>query len=358
MSFQASHYQRITRAILDEPWAILPSKLEAIAEFIALKASGGSLSDAEIKAIQAAAPTGDRRAGVVAVLPVIGTLSRRMNMMSALSGGTSVEDLSRKFANLVEDTDVSAIILQLDSPGGAVSGIPEFAAQINRATARKPIVAVADSLAASAAYWLGAAASEFVASPSAEVGSVGVLMMHIDESGADEKDGFKVSFIHAGKYKVEGNPHEPLSDEARAYAQSRVDEVYAQFTGDLARFRDVPVSEARGERFGEGRVLSAQRALKAGMVDRIATLDETIERLMTPQGRSAVMRRQAVAEDWRQTAEAMEVTIREFAKAEDVSALTARVEALEARLAAQEEQQAETDVEIVKAVAGVIAGQF
>jgi ClpP class serine protease len=140
-------------------------------------------------------------------------------------------------------------------------------------------VAVANHLMASAAYWIGSAAEEVVVTPSGDVGSVGVFAMHEDWSGALEKEGINISLISAGKYKVEGNPYQPLGEEARAAIQASVDEVYDVFTNAVARNRGVNPAAVRTG-FGEGRVVGAQEALKLGMVDRIDTLEGTINRLL------------------------------------------------------------------------------
>jgi signal peptide peptidase SppA len=133
---------------------------------------------------------------------------------------------------------------------------------------------------ASAAYWIGSAASEVVATPSAMVGSVGVVVVHMDESKALEMLGVKPTFITAGKYKAEGDPAQPLTDAARERLQEMVDQYYAAFVGGVARGRGVPVAEVRTS-YGQGRLLTAREGLAAGMVDRIATLDETLGRVLT-----------------------------------------------------------------------------
>lgn len=284
-------YERITRALLDQPWAILPSKLQAIAEFIALKARGGTLTEAEIAALTASAPPSQfRQEGAIAVLPVFGVLCQRLNLMSAMSGGTSTELLSKEFARLVADPSISAIVLDVDSPGGSVSGIPEFAAQIARARSVKPIVAVADSMAASAAYWISSAAHQISATPSALVGSIGAVILHEEFSRANEMAGVTLTPIFAGQYKVEGNDFQPLGDEAKGAMQKIVDDAYALFTGDVARFRNASISDVRGAAFGEGRVFGAREAVQRGMADRVETLGDVLARLSTAQGRSAVMR--------------------------------------------------------------------
>ncbi|MGE3856987.1 MAG: S49 family peptidase [Dehalococcoidia bacterium] len=288
-------YERITRALLDEPWAILPSKLEAIADFVALKAAGGALTEAEIEAVtMAAAPPSvaarGEGGGAIAVLPVFGVLRNRLNMMSAMSGGTSVEQLSAQFSQWVADPNVAAIILDTDSPGGSVGGIPEFAAKIAAARDVKPIVSIANHQMCSAAFWLGAAAHQVVISASAMLGSVGAVILHQEYSKADELAGVKFNPIFAGRYKVEGNDFEPLGDEARSALQALVDDSYRLFTNDLARFRNISAADARGARYGEGRVFGAREAVQRGMADRIETLPDLIARLSSAQARAAVMR--------------------------------------------------------------------
>jgi capsid assembly protease len=132
---------------------------------------------------------------------------------------------------------------------------------------------------ASAAYWIGAQADELVITPSGYAGSIGVYRMHIDESALNEKIGIDVTYVHAGRYKVDGNPDEPLSDDARADWQQNVDDAYAAFVDDVAAGRGVS-AETVISSYGEGRVLNARRALDAGLVDRIDTYEGTVTRLL------------------------------------------------------------------------------
>src|SRR5690606_16497050 len=123
----------------------------------------------------------------------------------------------------------------------------DAAEQIYQAAQSKKVIAVTDGMMASAAYWLGSSASEIVASSGSQVGSIGVMMTHVDYSAMNERVGYRVTYIYAGKYKVEGNPDEPLSDETRQYLQSRVDEDYAEFVKSVARGRGVSASTVRSE---------------------------------------------------------------------------------------------------------------
>ncbi len=269
----------ISRNLLQIPWAILPEKLEMIVAVVNRYMSGEKLSAEEVQLqIQGAARPSERVAGSVAILPLFGTIFPRANLFTLTSGGTSAELFGKRFDDLINDPSVGAIIIDVDSPGGQVSGIPELSKKIFDARGTKPIIAVANYLAASAAYWLATSADELVVTPSGEVGSVGVYTIHEDESGSLEQEGLKVTMIYEGKHKVEGNPYEPLSDEAKAYLQARVGETYDSFVKDVARNRGVKATDVR-DGFGEGRVVTAKQAVSLGMADRIATMDETIARV-------------------------------------------------------------------------------
>jgi signal peptide peptidase SppA len=278
-------YERVISYVLNTPWAMMPEKLAVVMDLLHFYADGGKFSADEVRErIGAQTRQSSRVQGAVAVLPLHGMISHRMGLMSETSGGTSVESFTKQFRGALADPQVGAIVLDVDSPGGEVDGVDELSAEIFRARGQKPIVAVANSLAASAAYWIATAADEMVVTPSGEVGSVGVLAAHEDASKLYETMGVKTTLITAGKYKGEGNPYEPLGDEARAAIQDRVDGYYHMFLNAVARNRGVGSADVR-DGFGEGRVVGAKAAKAGGMVDRIATLDETIDRLVV--GRKA-----------------------------------------------------------------------
>lgn len=267
--------------VYSQAWAIEPGKLSEILGVLELRASGFRISDEDIAEVAGASPAADRRAprrGPVAVLPIMGTITHRASFITEASGFASTQKLSRQFAELAADPEIRAIVLDVDSPGGTVPGVPELAEQIYRArTPDRPIVAVANSLAASAAYWLAASADEIVATPSATVGSIGVFSVHADLSRALDAEGVKYTLISAGKYKTEGNPYEPMGEDAQAAQQAFVDAFYNRFVADVARGRGVEDRAVR-EGYGEGRVLGANAARSAGLIDRIGTLEATIAR--------------------------------------------------------------------------------
>jgi signal peptide peptidase SppA len=178
----------------------------------------------------------------------------------------------------LQDETVSQILIDIDSPGGSVYGVAELADEIVSARAQKPVVAIANSLAASAAYWIGCSASEFYVTPGGEVGSIGVWQAHQDYSKAMDEAGVKTTLISAGKFKVEGNPYAPLDEEAQGFMQSRVDDYYAAFTKAVAKGRGVPISQVR-DGMGQGRVLGADAALASSMVDGIATFEDVVKKM-------------------------------------------------------------------------------
>lgn len=289
----------ISRAAL-EPWAILPESLAVVVEIVTRHFSGDKLDPDEVQMrIHGAKRPDDRvvaagpgmipsNPGIksVAVLPLFGTIFPRANMMTQVSGATSAEMYGKKFDQLVNDPEIGAIVLDVDSPGGQASGIEELSQKIYDARGRKPVVAVANHTMASGAYWIGTAADELVISPSGEVGSIGVIAMHEDISAALEQEGIKVTLLREGKYKGEGNPYEPLSEETRAAFQSRMAEIYDTFVNAVARNRGVEADAVRNG-FGEGRMVGASQAVEMGMADQVATLDETIARLFQGGARRA-----------------------------------------------------------------------
>jgi signal peptide peptidase SppA len=250
----------------------------------------------ETKSSAHAARPGNR-SGSIAVVQVYGTIMQRASMMSMCDGGTSTQAISQALRQANADETISAIVLDIDSPGGSVYGVSELAAEIRGSA--KPVTAVANSLAASAAYWIGCAASEFYVTPGGEVGSIGVWMAHEDWSKALADQGVTTTLISAGKFKTEGNPYGPLDTEAADFMQSRVNDYYGAFTRDVAKGRKMQVEDVRNG-MGQGRVLGADQAKSQGMVDGVMTFDQVVRQVaksMTParNGRAQEQTRQRLA---------------------------------------------------------------
>jgi signal peptide peptidase SppA len=292
------HYAHIWRALGATPWAILPSKLSAIVELVARRERGEDLDPEEIRALVGAARQQQQpRAGSgIAVLPIMGTLVQRASMLEQASGATSCEQIGALFAQALADPGIGTILLNIDSPGGNVNGIPELAAQIADGAKQKRVVAVANSLAASAAYWLASQAESLYVTPSGMVGSIGVIAAHEDISGLLDRAGVTMSLITAGKFKGEMNPFMPLSDEDRAATQQQVDYYYGLFTRAVAHGRGTTAGAVQAG-MGQGRVVNAPDAVRLGMADGIKTVDQVLAALAN--GRLARPDRPAaVAADW------------------------------------------------------------
>jgi capsid assembly protease len=272
-------------------WAMRPELLAGLAR-VDRRVSALALEPA------AADGPGRGAGGGIAVVNLRGVVTPRPSLLMALFGGgsgalsTFLSDLNAAAA----DPDVRAVVLDVDSPGGLVDLVPEAAARVRalRDEGDKPIVAVANTQASSAAYWLAAQANEVVVTPSGELGSIGVYSLHRDLSGMFEQLGVKHTLVSAGRYKIEGNPYEPLGDEALAAEQGVVDDYYAMFLDDVAAGRGAdPAAVEAG--YGQGRTLTAKRAVRAGLADRVATLADTVSRLSTGPGRARLKRAPASA---------------------------------------------------------------
>ena len=280
--------QLLLSEFLTTPWALMPERLQAMSGILTRWSVGEPPSDETLFQVNtdrlirdtrkqmAAASTGTG----IAVLPLYGVVTQRGNMVDDISGpgSTSTQQFTSVLRQMLTDDTVGQILIDIDSPGGSVYGVAELADEIVTARAQKPVVAIANSLAASAAYWIGCSASEFYVTPGGEVGSIGVWQAHQDYSKAMDEAGVKTTLISAGKFKVEGNPYAPLDEEAQGFMQSRVDDYYAAFTKAVAKGRGVPISQVR-DGMGQGRVLGADAALASRMVDGIATFEDVVKKM-------------------------------------------------------------------------------
>lgn len=280
----AGRYDHLVAFALEHPWAVTPAMRAIIAGILAQRLAGEEADDATIAAALDARSTRDipvPTGGTVAVIPLFGVIAPRMNLFSEMSGGTTFEALGKQLQAAVADPNVRQIVFDVDSPGGNVAGASEFAREVLRARTIKPVIAQAQHLLASAAYWPMAGATEIVASPSAMVGSIGVYALHEDISGMLAQLGIRREVFAAGKYKAEGVDGGPLSEDARAHVQTLIDGAYNRFVGDVAKGRGVKPADVRSG-YGEGRLLNAEQALAAGLIDRIATLEDTLARVTQP----------------------------------------------------------------------------
>jgi signal peptide peptidase SppA len=226
----------------------------------------------------------------VAIVPVMGVLAKRANMFSAISGGASTQMIGDAFDAAMADSSVRAVVLDVDTPGGAVDGVQQLADKVRNARGKKPIVTVADGVMASGGYWIGSAADEvYIADKTTVAGSIGVVYEHRDTSKQQEARGVKTTSITAGKYKRIASQHEPLSEEGRATIQGQADHLYSVFVDDVAANRGVSVDKVLSD-MADGRVFVGQQAIDAGLVDGISTLDAVVARLSATATRAGVAR--------------------------------------------------------------------
>ena len=269
--------------ILTAPWAIIPEKLIEIQNIYFTHLRGEKI---DIKAIEAqiGKPLNNKKKTYqviegVAIISVEGVLAKRANLFMDISGGTSMQLLERDINVAMEDPDVKSLLFYIDSPGGTVDGTQELANHIHSLRGRKRMVSYAESLMGSAAYWIGSAADEIVMSgDTTQVGSIGVVATHIDVSKAEERIGVKTTEIVAGKYKRIASQYAPLSEEGKATIQDIVDHVYSIFVRDVAINRGMSEEKVLND-MADGRIFLGQKAINAGLVDRMETLDQTVGRL-------------------------------------------------------------------------------
>ncbi|MCG7520853.1 S49 family peptidase [Ruegeria sp. Ofav3-42] len=205
----------------------------------------------------------------VAVISVSGTLVRRGSYVGESSGTTSYEGLSAQIRAAAEDDEVRAIALEIDSFGGEAAGMFDLCAQIREARQSKPVHAFLAEYALSAAYGIASQADTVTIPPYGEAGSIGVVCMHVDHSEMLANQGVKVTLVHSGAHKVDGNPFEPLPEHVHKELQDSGDEMWVQFANEVAEGRKGKIS-AEGALKLQARVLRGDAAVKAGLADQVA----------------------------------------------------------------------------------------
>jgi signal peptide peptidase SppA len=255
--------------------AILPDALKNLASMMS-----GSTA--------AAKPADPIREGSTAIVPVRGLLGP--SSMGRFQTPTDV--LANRMRELAADPKVGAIVLDIASPGGYVYGTAEAGDAIFEARQAKPVIAVASPFSFSAAHWLATQASTFLASPSADVGSVGVRSGHVDMSGFEDKIGMKTTLIASDPDKIAGHPYAPLTEEDRQTIEADVAESNQAFIAAIARGRGIAAGEVPGIH-GKGATFSAKRAAELGITDGVMTLRDAVAKYGSSRARLGLMRRQA-----------------------------------------------------------------
>lgn len=296
-----SHHLLASQLIFNQPLAIAPAKLQLILQVLSerqptpmvLQGWDGSPT-APVQSLGAAAGSSAAASAAlldgmmvsdrVALIDVSGTLVNRASWLDASSGLQSYKSLAAKFDAAHAAPDVEHIIMRLDTPGGAVSGLPDLAERIKAIAADKPITAIIDDMAASAGMWLASAATERIASQTALLGSIGVIAAHVDRSKAYDDAGVKVTLITHGNKKAAMSDTAPLSDEAAADLIAHVAKTGEWFIEAVAANLGLPASQIRDQQAG---VFYGKNALAAGLVDAIEAPDTAIARIIDRYARAS-----------------------------------------------------------------------
>lgn len=281
---------RLASLVFNQPHAITPEAAEAIVAALQGRlgeidldlAALGRQHEAQANAFVGRPVLGDdkRYRGYrltergAAIVPIQGELVNRGSWLGASSGLVSYEGLRHTLRAVAADPQARSIVLDIDSPGGQVTGMAETADLVRSIAEAKPVIAVANGLAASAAYGIASAASRIVVGRDAHVGSVGVVYMHADRSKQFDKAGIKVTLIHAGARKVDGNPFQPLPEDVRGDIQTRIDEAYGSFVALVCEGR--PALSEDAIRTTEARVDAGRDAVDRGLADDVSTFDTAL----------------------------------------------------------------------------------
>lgn len=256
--------------VFNTPLMVSRAKLDTILNIVVPRMAGEKLP--------IAAPPETHEYGIskegIAVIPVIGTLVRRTVGLEAQSGLTSYIGLEEQLDAALNDNSIKGILLDIDSPGGESGGVFDFADRIYAASQVKPIYAVINEDAFSAAYIIAAAAQRIYIPRTGGAGSIGVIAVHLDESKAEAEAGLTYTAIYAGARKNDLSPHEPLSDPARSNLQMEVDRIYRIFTRVISHYRGLDEDFIKGTEAG---LYFGENAIKAGLADEIGTFEDALK---------------------------------------------------------------------------------
>lgn len=263
---------------MDDLWAGYPSQRKKFEETLAKaekrmdEFKAGTADDSEDRYKPESLYS---RQGSVGVVKIEGNLIKgEANAIYQYFGLQGYDNIKAALVEAVMDKDAESIMLYVDSGGGSVAGVRDTAQFIKTVGKVKPIYAYSE-FAASAAYWLASASDHIITSETGINGSIGVLRIHTEYSKEDEKYGITTTVLRAGKYKALLNPHEPLSEEAKAQAESMLEDLYAMFVTDVAEnlgttYTNVDRNMAQGKEF------LGVRGKEVGIVHEIGTLETAL----------------------------------------------------------------------------------
>ena len=266
--------------ITSRDWAMEPNILQEMAAIIERHIAGERLPPEQIEAVtQIKRPSDERKYEITddgrAVIPVSGVIAKYSRMVNGVSQprGTSVEALRDQLASAVEDRRANSILLHIESPGGSIAGLADFAERVHQASFEKPVVAYIDDLGASAAYWIASQAGAIYANQTALVGSIGVYTLYMDSSKWAENKGIKMHILRSGQHKGVGSLGVAISDENLAAIQERVNAYFEMFVGAVLRGRRAAgLDDSTLRAIADGRVFVGAEAVRNKLIDGIDTL--------------------------------------------------------------------------------------
>lgn len=281
----------LAQRVFNTPLMLHPLKAEIVMtalmeRFGIARVSAGAWSDDDEKPFRRKGKeTGYDVLEGVAIIPVHGTLVQKLGSLRPYSGMTGYDGIRQSFLNALHDPEVTAICLDVDSPGGEVGGCFDLVDLIYASRGKKPIHAILTESAYSAAYAIASAADRIVVPRTGGVGSIGCIVIHCDWSQRIEKEGLQVSIITFGDRKAETNSLRPLSDQARAGIQAEVDAAGMLFVDTVARNRGLAASVVRNT---QAACLLAEEGVRLGFADAVLSPDDAFYELLTTTGVSHV----------------------------------------------------------------------
>lgn len=270
---------RFATRIVNTPLMIAPDKLNAIINVIGDRI--GLETDDNAVDFELSSREKKKDEPHIAVIPIHDTLVHRGRGISALSGLTTYEQIGESFRGALANPKVTQIVLDIDSPGGEVSGVFDLVDEIYNARGIKPIIAAVNDIAYSAAYAIASAADKIYVPRTGGTGSIGVIAVHTDQSKYNEKAGMKYTAIYAGAKKNAFSPHEEISVEALGDVQSKVDSVYDLFVKTVARNRNLNPDDVKATEAG---IFLGEEGLEVGLVDQILSWNQIMKTITTDKG--------------------------------------------------------------------------